>query len=184
MEQFRASPPDGGWFVIPAAFLKRGAHWKLAFYLVFASLLSSFAYAEDSILEVRNARIGNGSGFIDFSRADLEALPQATIETSNDFIDGASVFRGPRAADVIDRVGRAGSIAVRLIAKNEYAIEISLDEIKMYQPILALEMDGKPLSVRDKGPIWLIYPMNDYPELKDPAYNGRLIWQLEMIELL
>ncbi len=139
--------------------------------------------ADDTILELRNARIAQGTGIVQFSREDLKALRQAKITTSNDFIDGTAVFSGPLATDVIDRIGRAGSVSVRMLAKNDYSIEVTLDEIRKYEPILALEMDGVPLSPRNKGPIWLMYPVSDYPELSDPAYNGKLIWQLELIEL-
>ena len=44
-------------------------------------------------------------------------------------------------------------------------------------------MNGKRLSLRDKGPIWVIYPMTDNKELQDPAYNQRLVWQLVKIEV-
>jgi hypothetical protein len=43
-------------------------------------------------------------------------------------------------------------------------------------------MDGVPLSKRDKGPIWMIYPMSDHEELRDPVYNSRLIWQVVKLE--
>ena len=43
--------------------------------------------------------------------------------------------------------------------------------------------NGERLSRRDKGPIWLIYPLDDHEELKDPVYTIRLIWQLTAMEL-
>ena len=49
--------------------------------------------------------------------------------------------------------------------------------------ILAMQADGTRLSIRDKGPIWLMYPVDDFPELQDPKYNLRLIWQLTVMEL-
>ncbi len=43
--------------------------------------------------------------------------------------------------------------------------------------------DGERLSLRDKGPLWLMYPIDDHAELQDPLYNVRLIWQLTSMEL-
>jgi hypothetical protein len=52
-----------------------------------------------------------------------------------------------------------------------------------YDVILAVLRDGEVMSVRDKGPIWVIYPMDDYPELQDDVFNGRLVWQLKSISV-
>ncbi len=49
--------------------------------------------------------------------------------------------------------------------------------------ILALRTNGARLTIRDKGPIWLMYPLDDHAELRDPVYNSRLIWQLTTMEL-
>jgi len=111
-------------------------------------------------------------------------MEQTTIRTGNDFVDGVAAFRGPAAMDVIDLIGRAGADHVRMTALNEFSVTIAIAELEKYGAILALEMNGRPLTRRDRGPIWLIYPMDFYPELNDPAYNSRLIWQLEAIDLL
>lgn len=39
------------------------------------------------------------------------------------------------------------------------------------------------MAVREKGPIWVIYPMNDHPELRSDTYNDRLVWQLKEISV-
>jgi hypothetical protein len=32
--------------------------------------------------------------------------------------------------------------------------------------------------VREKGPLWLMYPFSDVPELSDGIFKSRIIWQL------
>ena len=44
-------------------------------------------------------------------------------------------------------------------------------------------MDGKPLSVRDKGPLFLIYPFDKNPELYNEKYFSRSVWQIKKIEI-
>jgi hypothetical protein len=39
------------------------------------------------------------------------------------------------------------------------------------------------MSVRENGPLWIIYPMSDHPELQAPIYNSRLVWQLTAIAI-
>jgi len=46
-----------------------------------------------------------------------------------------------------------------------------------------MTMDGEPLSVRDKGPIWIVYPRDEFPELATPEVNSRWIWQLVTLDL-
>lgn len=72
---------------------------------------------------------------------------------------------------------------VHLVAANDYSFDIPLSDLTEYDVILAMQADGTRLSIRDKGPIWLMYPVDDFPELQDPKYNLRLIWQLTVMEL-
>ncbi len=39
------------------------------------------------------------------------------------------------------------------------------------------------MPVREKGPVWVIYPMDDNPELRNDLYNDRLVWQLKEISV-
>jgi len=116
-----------------------------------------------------------------FTLAELKAMPQSEIRTANEFIDGVRSFRGPRVSYLLRICNADGAASVRMIALNDYEVEVQVSEFDKYQPILALTMDGKELSVRDKGPIWVIYPMSDFSELRDPVFNSRLIWQLDRI---
>ena len=72
--------------------------------------------------------------------------------------------------------------SVRFIAANDYFVEIPTEDFRRYDVILAMEADGAPLARRDKGPIWLMYPISDHEELGDPIYIHRLIWQVVRIE--
>ena len=40
--------------------------------------------------------------------------------------------------------------------------------------LVALRIDGRQLDVRDKGPLWIVCPRSDYPELDDlPTRRNR-----------
>ncbi len=45
-------------------------------------------------------------------------------------------------------------------------------------------MDGKRLTVRDKGPYWLVYPRDEFTELKDARFDHRWAWQLKEISII
>ena len=113
---------------------------------------------------------------------ELLHFPQAMVATTNDFIDGVKKFRGPLARDLLTECGPKPPKSVTLTAANDYQIKVQTSEWFEYNVIFALSEDGNRLSRRDKGPIWLIYPMSEHPELRDPVFNGRLIWQLTKME--
>ena len=37
------------------------------------------------------------------------------------------------------------------------------------------------MGVRDRGPMWIIYPWSEHPEISDEIHHGRSIWQLESL---
>lgn len=125
--------------------------------------------------------LSNGSQELELSLDDLETMPQKTVRTTNDFVDGPVSYRGPLVRDVLARVGLDKADSVRLMAANDYYVDIPTQDFRDYDAILALEADGERLSPRDKGPIWLMYPISDYPALRDPIYTRRLIWQVVRI---
>jgi len=143
-----------------------------------AACIGSIATAETLLTVVA----ADGANPVTFSRAYLEAIGQAEILTANEFVDGKKTFRGPLVHDVLAASGAGTASMLRLTAANDYQVEFEVAEARKYEAILAMTMDGKRLSLRDKGPIWVIYPMSDYAELRDPVYNSRLIWQLVKIE--
>lgn len=117
-----------------------------------------------------------------FDRPMLEDLGRHRIETSTDWTDGVQLFEGPLMRDLLDRIGASGT-TITATAANDYSVEIPVSDFLRYPVILALEMNGKRLTLRDKGPIWIVYPRDDHPELNDPLINGRWIWQLKHIEI-
>lgn len=125
-----------------------------------------------------------GSRNLDLSLDDLAALPQVVIKTENEFSDGVVAYRGPLVRDVLAELGLDRLSTVRFVAANDYYVDIPTSDFTDYDVILAMEADGKPLSRRDKGPLWLMYPISDNAELRDPVYLRRLIWQVIRIEAL
>ena len=138
--------------------------------------------AADELLVVNNLA-EPGQAELRLSEADLLALPQITIRTKTEFTDGVAEFIGPLARDAIASIKAGGATTVHLVAVNDYSIDIPLSDFTDYDVILALQVNGERLSRRNKGPIWLMYPLDDHTELQDPMYNIRLIWQLTMMEL-
>jgi len=146
-----------------------------------AMMLGSAALAQ-SILTVQVKQAGQAAKTIQFSPEDLRALGLFELETSNDYLDEMALFEGVLMRDLIAAVDAGNTKIARLFAENDYVVEVSTQEFLIYDVMLALKQNGVALSLRDKGPIWMIYPTSDFPELQDPSFNNRLIWQLVRVE--
>ena len=118
-----------------------------------------------------------GAIVAELTQDELLEMEQVVIRTENEFIDGVGEFSGPLARDVIALISRELE-TVLLTAINDYAVPVPVSDFMEYDVIFALTQDGEAFSIRDKGPIWVIYPMSENVELQDRIYNDRLIWQL------
>ncbi len=124
----------------------------------------------------------NGKGVAEFDRAMLEAMPFTTVETMTPWTDDMARFEGPLARDLMTRVGARGS-RVRATAINDYAVDIPMEDFQRYPVILAMKMNGMVLHTRNKGPLWMIYPWSDRPELRNETSYGRSVWQIRELAI-
>ena len=83
--------------------------------------------------------------------------------------------------DVLLEQAGARSTELVLEALDEYSVEISDDPFEDYPIIVAYKLNGKYMSVRDLGPLWLMYPFDDYPELNTELSRSHCVWQLTRI---
>lgn len=118
-----------------------------------------------------------------FDRAMLEALPGRTARVETPWTHGTIAFDGPFLRAVLDRVGAWGDKLV-IHALNDYSAEVPFSDARDLETILALKKDGKYMSVREKGPIFLIYPFDKNPELYNEKYFVRSVWQIREIEVV
>lgn len=124
----------------------------------------------------------NAEGRADFDRDMLAKLGFVEIKTSHSWADKATVFEGVPAARLLDAVGVTGD-RIKAVAINNYAIELETAELRKYPVVLAMKADGTELRRRDRGPIWIVYPRDSFPELKDERHNFKWIWQLRSLEI-
>ena len=141
---------------------------------VFGAPLSASA---EVILAIQRA---DGSR-AEIDAAQIAALPQHEVITHTSVTDGPQSFAGPLMRDLLADAGLQ-SEAVLAVALNDYEIEIPTADFDRFDVIAAVSMNGEPLTPRDKGPIWIVYPRDDHAELQDIRYDYRWVWQLTRLE--
>ena len=130
--------------------------------------------------KVRNPNEGASAHF---DMAMLAAMPQQSISARTPWYTQARRFTGPLLRDVLTAAGANGT-SLRLIALNDYRVDMPFDDTQRHDVLLARLLDDQPMTVRDKGPLFVIYPFDTRPELRSAVYYSRSAWQLRTIEVV
>ncbi|MDK9695490.1 MAG: hypothetical protein OEL76_03785 [Siculibacillus sp.] len=117
-----------------------------------------------------------------FDMTMLDALPRRITETETPWTKGMVRFEGPLGAALLDELGATGTV-LKITALNDYAVEVPVEDFRKWPVILATRKDGKPMSVRDKGPIFVIYPFDVDRSLYNEKIFSRSAWQVKSIEV-
>lgn len=123
----------------------------------------------------------NSSDVAQFDMEMLEALGKRSFASRSELSDVPQLFEGIPLRAVLERVGVQGK-SLRASALNDYVAVIPIEDLK-YEPILATKVDGRVLTIRDKGPLWIAYPRDSYKILQDAKYDYRWVWQLNKLRV-
>ncbi len=135
------------------------------------------------ILEVRGAITRtNADRAARFDMAMIEALPSARLSTSTPWTKGVQEFVGVPLRTLLEAVGAQGR-QLQATAINEYRSVIPLEDAVRDNALVAYRLNGQPMPVRDKGPLWLVFPYDSSPRMRTEAMLGRSIWQLKAIQV-
>jgi hypothetical protein len=164
--------------------LQSGTRTLLASWLVLALLLPSAAWAQKAVvLTVVDA---DGKRH-DMDEQRLATLPAAALMTHTAWTEGPQRFEGVLMRDVLAMAGIGAAAlkgrSVEAMALNDYRITIPAADFLKYDVLLARSLNGKPMTRRDKGPYWIVYPRDQHPELADSRYELRWVWQLRELRV-
>ncbi|MDW5377876.1 molybdopterin-dependent oxidoreductase [Halomonas sp. HP20-15] len=117
-----------------------------------------------------------------FDAEMLKALGMHTVATHTPWTEGVSQFSGPLGRDLLEAVGASGDTLI-IKALNDYVAEIPVSDFIAHDVILAIMRNGERLTVRDFGPIFILYPFDEDPALQTEKIRFRSVWQVASIEI-
>ena len=91
-------------------------------------------------------------------------------------------FAGVSLKDFLAEIGVAEG-RLSAVAINDYAIEIPVSDAVAGGPLIAYEMNGRAMSPREKGPLWIVYPYDSNVDYQSETIYSRSIWQLARIDV-
>ncbi len=130
-----------------------------------------------------NIAVTNADGALILDRAGLAAIGSQRFETSTIWTDGVHSFEGVPLQALTAFLGVEDGILFAT-AINDYTVEIPVTDAVANGPIIAYLMDGEEMSVRDKGPLWIVYPYDSSADYRSEVIYSRSIWQLDRIEVV
>lgn len=127
--------------------------------------------------------ITNAGDTLVLDRGLLMELPATTFETSTIWTAGVRSFTGVALTDLVAAFGIEGE-QLLATAINDYTVEIPLSDAVRGGPIIAYQIDGEIMTVRDKGPLWLVYPYDSDAAYRTEVIYSRSIWQLDRLQVV
>jgi hypothetical protein len=116
----------------------------------------------------------------DFDMAQLSAMPQHSFTTNTPWFKEPTRFTGPLLRDVLAAAGATGT-TLTAVALNDYKVSIPFEDAMRHRMVLARLLNDKPMPVREKGPLFIVYPFDDSAELRSERYYNRSAWQLRTL---
>ncbi len=113
----------------------------------------------------------------------LRDLGAETFETTTIWTDGPQTFEGVTLLALLQTLGVSDG-ELRISAVNDYSIDLPVDEALSAGPLIAWSRNGQIMTLRDKGPLWLVYPYDADTAYQSEVTYARSVWQLDRIEVL
>jgi len=119
----------------------------------------------------------------EFTMAELQAMPATSFETTTIWTEGAQSFTGVSLHSFLAELGVEGG-TLNAAAINDYVVEIPVADAVAGGPIIAYARNGEVMSVRNNGPLWIVYPYDSNADYQSEVIYARSIWQLVRIDVV
>jgi len=119
--------------------------------------------------------------------SDLKKLPSQEIKTrephNTEDIAAIKTFKGVTVASLLAKSGVAAEVKeVTFLSSNNYRVTVELEDLRNYPILLAWDRDAQPLTRSQGGPLYLVFPYTDYPEL--PAKYSDAYWAFYVTDMV
>lgn len=129
---------------------------------------------------ILNTNTAEGSA--EFDREMLVDLGMVDRQTKTPWSEGVNLYQGPYLKSLMEAVG-SQSETLSVKALNDYSALVPVQDGDEHDVILAMDMNGKAMRVRDKGPLFILYPFDQDASLNNEVIYNRSVWQIKSINV-
>ena len=132
--------------------------------------------------EIENTNSGEA---LSFDMATLERLGLVEYTIADPWQNHEEVsYTGVLLSDLLEYAGITETATnIHIVALDDYAVDVSLEDIQKWPVMLATRTDGKYMSVENSGPTRIIFPFHSNPEIDEDIYKVLMIWNLRDVEV-
>ncbi len=136
--------------------------------------------AEETILTISGKTDKTSVSSLKMTLSEFEAIEKSTIKTKTPWHKEITTFSGVSGKALLKYLG-AKATTVDAIAINDYKVSIPVSDLSGSGLIFATRKNDVPMSVREKGPIFVVYPFDANESLNNEVIYGRSIWQVKTL---
>ena len=126
--------------------------------------------------------VADDTGEHAYTIQQLRDIGEESFVTTTIWTEGVQEFTGVPLHSFVKHLGLTeGEFTARAV--NDYAITFPVADALEEGAIIAYLRNGELMPVRDKGPLWIVYPFDSSPGFQTEVLHARSIWQLERIEI-
>lgn len=112
---------------------------------------------------------------------ELKAMPATEFYTSTPWTNGVQKFKGVSFASLFDAHG-IDADTVRVSALNDYNVIVPVNVLRDDNAILAYHLNDQEMSIREKGPFWVIFPYDTDVRMQTDTYWAYSVWQVKAVD--
>lgn len=159
----------------------------LVFFLVPELVLAKDVSVEDiTLLPVQSAKviltIKTPNGNRQFNHGQIEAIGLKRLSTRTFWPEDYGEYDGVLLRDLLTETGIENAPEIKITGLDDYITLIPREDWTKWDVILATRHEQKTMSIRKKGPLRIIYPMDIGGEIADSDMRLRWIWAIKSIE--
>jgi hypothetical protein len=121
-----------------------------------------------------------GDEVINLSYEDMLEFTPVEHTMSNRWIEKTTTYTGVKLSGILEKY-KITNEWLQMTALDGYSIKVPIVDAGK-GAFIAYLIDGKQIKIRDKGPLWLLYPFSENRALDIELYQNRSIWQLKEIK--
>ena len=118
-----------------------------------------------------------------FDHDSFAALGWVDVTSFNHWLPGEHQFGGVLISDILAAVGAANDAhTLKVTALDGYSVDIPIRDFDARNVLLASTLNGERMRIRDRGPLWVIYPVSE-DRAKESDEDGKQIWQVKSMHV-
>lgn len=161
-------------------------------HLIFAVLITlttSFCLANDQAMltvtgNITKTNQPDKKSYV-FSFDELNKSPNTVVRTKTIWTP-TSDYKGPLMRNILSIVGaNPNAKNVEVKTHDNFVVTIPISDFKRWDVILAHSQNGQRLTLATKGPLWIMYPIDDHKaDLNNNRTRPKLAWGVKEIRVI